>query len=284
MKIGVTGATGQLGRIIIEKLKEKTLADTILALVRSTQKASDLGVEAREFDYDQPGLLAGALKGIDKLLLISGNEVGKRFPQHANVIEAAKKAGVKLIAYTSLLRADTSTIGLAPEHLETEKAILRSGIPSILLRHGWYTENYTASLANVVSGGVLYGASGNGRISSAARTDYAEADVVALTTAGNEGRIFELAGDEPFTMSDLAKVISQVSGKDIQYKNLSVAEFTAILVKSGLPEGAAQFYAGVHVSTEKGDLFDNDHQLSRLIGRPTTPLSEVIKKALSKAK
>ena len=222
-----------------------------MALVRVPQKAADLGVEAREFDYNQPDKLAGSLKGIDKLLLISGNEIGKRAEQHANVIEAAKKAGVKMIAYTSLLHADKSTLVLAPEHLETEKRLANSGIPFVILRHGWYTENYMSSLSDVVSYGSLPGSSGNGKISSATRADFADADVAVLTTNGHEGKTYELAGDEAFTMSDMATNISRVSGKTIQYTNLPVEEYTRTLVKAGLPEGAAQFYAGTHVSTEK---------------------------------
>jgi NAD(P)H dehydrogenase (quinone) len=282
MKIGITGANGQLGRIVIEKLKEKVDSNSIVALVRTPQKAVGLGVETREFDYNQPGKLAGSLKGIDKLLLISSNELGKRAEQHANVIEAAKKAGVKLIAYTSLLRADRSTLVLAPEHLETEKKLANSGIPFVILRHGWYTENYMASLADVVSYGVLTGSSGNGRISSATRADFADADVVVLTTDGHEGKTYELAGDEAYTMSDMASVISHISGKNIQYSNLPVEEYTRVLIKAGLPEGAAQFYAGTHVSTEKGDLFDDGHQLSKITGKATTPLSTVIADTLSK--
>jgi NAD(P)H dehydrogenase (quinone) len=283
MKIGVTGATGQLGRIVIEKLKEKNSAGNVVALVRSPEKASHLGVEVRVFDYDNPETMVESLKGIDKLLLISGNEIGKRAEQHLNVIESAIKAGVKLIAYTSLLRADTSSLVLAQEHLATENALIRSGIPFIILRHGWYTENYMAALSHVVSSGVLIGSSGNGKISSASRADYAEADVAVLTTDGHIGKVYELAGDVSFTMSDLAKVITEVSGKNVQYKNLTVNEYAEALVQSGMPEGLAQFFAGTHVSTEKGDLFDDGHQLSSLIGRQTTPLSTEIEMTLSKA-
>lgn len=283
MKIGVTGATGQLGRIVIEKLKKKTAAENIVALVRSPQKAAGFGVEVREFDYTKPELLVPALKGIDKLLLISASDIGKRTEQHNNVIEAAKKAGMKFIAYTSLLRADTSTISLAGEHAETEKLLKKSGIPFTLLRHGWYTENYTASLPVVIDQEVLYGSSGEGKISSATRNDFAEADATVVTTEGHEGKVYELAGDESFTMSDFAAEVSRQTGKNISYKNLPVKEYAKALMKAGLPEGAAQFYAGTHVSTEKGDLFDDSHQLSKLIGRPTTPLAEVISDALAQA-
>lgn len=279
MKIGITGATGQLGRIVVEKLKEKIAIENIVALVRSPEKAADMGVEARAFDYEKPDV--SAMKGIDKLLLISGNEIGKRLEQHTNVIEAAKKAGVKLIVYTSLLRTDASTIVLAGEHLGTEQILKKSGIPYVLLRNGWYTENYTGSLADIVAGGVLYGSSGAGKISSATRADFAEAAVAVLTTEGHAGKVYELAGDEAYTMSYFAAEIAKLSGKNISYKNLQVDEYVAVLVSAGMPEGWAQFYGGTHVSTEKGDLFDDGHQLSKLIGRPTTPLYKVIAETLS---
>ena len=281
MKIGITGATGQLGRIVVEKLKGKTAAEHIVALVRSPEKAADLGVETRVFDYEKPSV--EALKGIDKLLLISGNEIGKRLEQHTKVIEVAKQAGVKLIVYTSLLRTDVSTISLAGEHLGTERILEKSGIPYVLLRNGWYTENYTGSITDIVSSGVLYGSSGEGKISSATRADFAEAAVAVLTTEGQAGKVYELAGDEAYTMSDFAAEIAKASGKNVLYKNLPVEDYVAVLVSAGLPEGWAQFYGGTSASTEKNDLFDDGHQLSKLIRRPTTPLSQVVAEALSKA-
>lgn len=281
MKIGITGATGQLGVLVVNKLKEKVAAENIVALVRSPQKAASLGVEAREADYNQPETLEKAFQGIDKLLLISGNEIGQRLSQHTNIINAAKKAGVKLIAYTSLLHADTSTLSLAEEHLGTEAALKASGVPYVLLRNGWYTENYTGSIGGVLAGGALLGSSGDGKISSATRADFAEAAVAVLTGEGQEGKVYELAGDEAYTMSDMAAEISKQTGKNIPYKNLPVAEYAAALIRVGLPEGVAHFLAGTHVSTEKGDLFDDGHQLSKLIGRPTTSLADAVKAALA---
>jgi NAD(P)H dehydrogenase (quinone) len=280
MKIGVTGATGHLGRIVVEKLKEKVTSDSIVALVRSPQKASDLGVEAREFDYTRPESLANALKGIDNLLLISGNEIGQRAIQHKNVIDAAKKAGVKWIVYTSLLHADTSSLSLADEHCITEAALKESGIQYTLLRNGWYTENYTGSVQGALAGGAFTGSAGDGKISSAPRADYAEAAVAVLTGGGHHGKIYELSGDESYTLTDLAAELSRQSGKNIPYKNLPENEYADLLKSFGVPEGFACAIAGWDTSASKGDLFDNSRQLSKLIGRPTTSLASVVKDAL----
>ncbi|HYG15168.1 MAG TPA: SDR family oxidoreductase [Bacteroidia bacterium] len=283
MKIAVTGATGQLGRIVIEKLKEKIDAGSIVALVRSSQKAADLGVEIREADYDMPELLGGALQGVDVLVLISGSEVGKRILQHTNVIEAAQKAGVKRIVYTSLLHADRSSLVLAGEHIATETLLKNAGIPFTILRNGWYSENYAGSVTGGLAAGAIMGSAGDGKISSASRKDYAEAIVAVVTTDGHQNKVYELAGDEAFTMADLAAEISKQSGKDIAYTNLPLEEYASMLVKAGLPEGIAQMYAGIDVSTSKGDLFDDSHQLSKLIGHPTTPLKDVVAQMLKGA-
>ncbi len=283
MKTGVTGATGQLGRIAIEKLLERVSSGSIVALVRSPKKAADLGVEARAFDYNKPDKLAMALKGIDNLLLISANEIGQRATQHKNVIEAAKKAGVKWIVYTSILHADTSTLSLAGEHLATEEALKESGLQYTLLRNGWYTENYTGSVHGAIAGGAFMGSAGNGKISSAARADFAEAAAEVLAGQNHQGKIYELAGDEAYTLTDLAAEISRQTGKDIPYKNLPENEYAGILKSFGLPEEYAKAIAGWDISASKGDLFDNTHQLSKLIGRPTTLLSKAVEIALTKS-
>jgi len=280
MKIAVTGATGQLGRLVVNKLKDKVSPENIVALVRSPQKAADLGVEARESDYNQPESLDTVLEGVNTLLLISGSEVGKRATQHSNVIEAAKKAGVQWIVYTSLLHADTSSLSLAVEHRATEAALQEAGIPFTLLRNGWYTENYTGSIPGAMASGAFIGSAGEGKISAAARADFADAAVAVLTSAGHEGKIYELAGDDSFTLSDLAAEISRQTGKDITYKNLPEAEYAALLTSFGLPEELAQAIAGWDVAASNSALFDEGRQLSALIGRPTTPLSEVVATAL----
>lgn len=281
MKTAITGATGQLGQLVVEKLKTKGIGNNLIALVRNTDKAKDLGIEAREFDYNSPQKLAEALKGVDHLLLISGNEIGQRAKQHANVISAAKTAGVKWIVYTSILHADTSSLSLAPEHLETENMLKASGIAYTILRNGWYTENYTGSIKGAVNAGAFIGSAGNGKIASAAREDFAEAAAVVLTSQGQEGKVYELAGDDSYTLSDLAAEISRQTGKNIPYNNLPEADYGNILKSFGLPEGIAAAIASWDTGASKNDLYNNAKQLSALIGRPTTPLADVVKRSLA---
>lgn len=281
MKIGVTGATGQVGRLVVEKLKEKVSSESIVALVRTPEKAADLGVEARAFNYAQPENLADSLVGIDKLLLISGNEIGQRLPQHIAVIQAAKQAGVKHIVYTSILHADTSVLGLAGEHLATETAIKASGLAYTILRNGWYTENYTGSAKGAIDAGTFIGCAGDGKIASAARVDYAEAAAIVLAGAGHENKIYELAGDTAYTLIELAAEISSQTKKTIPYNNLTEAQYADILKSFGLPEGIAQMLADSDTGASKGGLFDDTKQLSALIGRPTTPLATVVADAIA---
>ncbi|GKW13007.1 NAD(P)-dependent oxidoreductase [Pectobacterium carotovorum subsp. carotovorum] len=281
--IAITGASGQLGRLVIAQLLEKVPASDIVALVRDVNKVADLsalGVQVKAADYNQPEALASALQGVDKVLLISSSEVGQRAAQHRNVIEAAAKAGVKLLAYTSLLHADKSPLALAEEHRQTEALLKDSGLPYVLLRNGWYTENYAASIPAALEHGVFIGSAGEGKITSATREDFAAAAVAVLTKEGQAGKVYELAGDEPYTLAELAAEISKQSGKSIGYQNLSEAEFTAALVSAGLPDVFAQIIADSDVGASKGGLFDGGKQLSQLIGRSTTPLSAVVKATL----
>ena len=280
MKIGVTGASGQLGNLVVTLLKEKVSSEDIIALVRKPEKAASLGVEARQFDYDKAENMIKSLEGIDRLLLISGSEVGQRARQHNNVINAAKNAGVKWIVYTSLLHADTSSLSLAEEHLATEKAIKDSGIDYTILRNGWYSENYTGSVPGAVTGGAFVGSAGNGKISSAARVDFAGAAVAVLTSEGHRGKTYELAGDTFYTLNDLAAEISRQTGKSIPYSNLPESEYANILKSFGLPEFYAQAIASWDTGASKGDLFDNGQKLSALIGRPTTPIANSVTEAL----
>ncbi|HLP05074.1 MAG TPA: SDR family oxidoreductase [Paludibacter sp.] len=281
MKIGVTGATGQLGRLVVGKLKQKVAAETIVALVRNTEKAADMGVEARAFDYTKPESLVASLKGIDKLLLISGNEIGQRLPQHKAVVEAAKQAGIKLITYTSILHADTSPLSLAVEHLATEVAIKASGLVYAILRNGWYTENYTGSAKAAIGAGAFIGCAGTGKIASAARVDFAEAAAAVLASEGHENKTYELAGDEAYTLEELAAEISLQTGKTIPYNNLTETEYAGILKNFGLPESIAQMLADSDTGVANGVLFDDSKVLSKLIGRPTTPLSKVVSDAIA---
>lgn len=280
MTIAVTGATGQLGRIVITKLKEKVAAADIVALVRSPDKAADLGVTARATDYGKPETLDAALSGVDTLLLISSSEIGQRLVQHQNVIGATKKAGVKKIVYTSVLHADTSPLGLAEEHRQTEAAIQTSGIAYTLLRNGWYSENYKGAIGGALASGTLIGSAGEGRISAATRLDYAEAAVAVLTDDGHDGRTYELAGDNAWTLADLAAEVSKQSGRSIPYKDLPEADYAAALVGNGVPQAVAAMLAGADIATAQGALFDNGRELSSLIGRPTTPLAVAVAEAL----
>lgn len=280
MKIAVTGSTGQLGSIVVEQLKKRVANENIVALARNIEKASALGVETCEFDYSKPETLLDSLKGIDRLVLISGSELGQRVQQHANVINAAKKAGVKWIVYTSLLHVNDTTLNLAGEHIETEKALKESGIEYTLLRNGWYSENYTVSVPGAIGGGAFLGSAANGKISSAARADYAEAAAIVIADENNKGKTYELAGDEFYTLSDLAAEISKQTGKDIPYNNLPEAEYANILKNIGLPEDFADALANWDVSASKNDLFDNSHQLSKILGRPTTSIAASVKIAL----
>ena len=279
MKIAITGATGQLGQLVIQSLLKNTATANIVALVRNKSKAADLkakGIELRFFDYDTPATLASALSGIDKLLLISANEVGRRTPQHKAVIDAAQQAGVPYIAYTSLLNADHSTLGLAQEHRETESLIKASGLQYTFLRNNWYSENYLAGVTHTVEIGTLYGAAGEGKISSAARADYAEAAAKVLTTSGHENKTYELAGSTSFTLADLASDIADVSGKEIIYQNLSAEDYTQALTQAGLPAGLVDIIVDADIQTEKGAMFSDSKDLEQLIGHPTTAIKEQV--------
>jgi NAD(P)H dehydrogenase (quinone) len=280
MKIGVTGATGQLGKLVVEQLRKRVGKDSVIALVRNPEKAKDLEVEIRMFDYNKPEVLTEQLKGIDRLLLISSNEIGQRARQHKNVIDAAKKTGIKWIVYTSLLHANSTTLNLAGEHLETEKLLKNSGVDYTILRNGWYTENYTGSIGGALAGGAFIGSGGSGKISSAARVDFAEAAATVLLDEKHKGKVFELAGDEAYTLSDLAAEISKQTGKTIPYRDLPEAEYAKILESFDIPKDFAKAIASWDVSVAKGDLYDDSQQLSKIIGRPTTPLAESVRLAL----
>ncbi|QRV22282.1 SDR family oxidoreductase [Marinomonas foliarum] len=278
----VTGASGQLGRLVIDSLLEKTAASNIVAAVRSPEKVADLaekGVQVRQANYTDQDSLVAAMQGVKKVLLISSSEVGQRAEQHQNVINAAKQADVALIAYTSILKADTSPLILAQEHVATEKMLADSGVPHVLLRNGWYSENYTMSVEAALEHGVV-GCAGDGKLSTASRADYAEAAATVLLQDGQAGKVYELAGDNAFTLSEYAEAISKVTGKTVSYQNVPEAEYTKILVGVGLPEGFAAVLADSEAGAAKGGLLSDSKALSALIGRPTTSIEDSIKAAL----
>jgi NAD(P)H dehydrogenase (quinone) len=279
----ITGASGQLGRLVIEQLLEKVSPNEVVALVRDPAKMADLsaqGVQVRKVDYNQPEIWPQALEGVDKLLLISSSEVGQRVPQHRNVIEAAAAANIGLLAYTSILHADTSPLGLAAEHRQTETLIKASGLPSVILRNAWYTENYTAGIPSALQHGVMLGSAGDGRIASAARADYAAAAVTLLLSEDQAGKVYELAGDSAYTLAEFATEVSRQSGQEIAYQNLPQGDYRAALASAGLPEPLADLLADSDAGASQGGLFDDSHQLSHLIGRPTTPMAKSIEAAL----
>jgi len=281
--IAITGATGQLGQLVVTALAKKVPPKDIVAIVRNPGKAAGLqamGVHVRQGDYTQPGQWDAALAGVDKLLLIAASDIGQRATQHATVIEAAKRAGIKLLAFTSLLHADTSSIGLAPEYRETEAAIRASGVPAVLLRNGWYIENQLAGLPAALSMGSVYGCAGDGRFASATRQDFAEAAVAVLVAEGQAGKVYELAGDTAYTLTEFAAEVSKQTGKTVGYVNLSEADFKQALMGAGLPAAVAELLANADTAAAKGDVFDDSRQLSQLIGRPTTPLAAALKAAL----
>lgn len=279
----VTGATGQLGRLVIEQLLKTEAPESIIAAVRSPEKAADLaekGVQVRAMDYTNPASIQTALKGAEKVLLISSSEVGQRFPQHKNVIDAAKAEGVSLLAYTSILNATESKLGLAAEHVQTEAALAESGLPHVLLRNGWYTENYLASIPPALEFGAFIGSAKEGRIASAGRIDYAAAAAKVLTTEGHAGKTYELAGDESYTLTELVAELNRQTGKSVIYQDMPQADFAAALKGAGLPDGLADLLADSDAAAAEGGLFDNSKTMSQLIGRPTTSLATLMAETL----
>jgi NAD(P)H dehydrogenase (quinone) len=281
--ITVTGATGHLGRHVIEGLLARVPASQIVAVVRDPGKAAEIaarGVNVRRGDYDQPASLGDALAGAEKLLFISGNADGaQRIPQHAALVAAAKRAGVKLVAYTSITFGERSPMKLAGSHIATEKLIRDAGLPFVFLRDNWYFENYTARMGQILEHGLI-GSAGDGRIAGAARADFAAAAVAVLTGEGHAGQVYELGGDTPFTMRELAAEIARQSGKPVTYTDLPPEAYRAALVSFGLPEPYADALADSDVAIKGGALDERSGTLRRLIGRPTTTLAEAVAAAL----
>jgi len=277
--IAVTAASGKLGNLVLERLLKVVPASEIVAIARSPEKLAQFqarGVKVRRGDYSALGTLGPSLAGVKRLLLISGMDLGQRVAQHRAVIEAAEAAGVELIVYTSLLRADVSALPIAEEHRATEKLLRASKVPSVLLRNGWYIENYTERLAMNLARGAFFGAARDGQIAAAARADFADAAVTALTTEGHVGETYELAGDQPFTMTDLAKAVSEWAERTISYSDLPAAEYRTALEKAGVPIAFVDIAVGTDLAIARGDLNSASRDLHILIGRDTTTLREVL--------
>ncbi|WP_097990413.1 NmrA family NAD(P)-binding protein [Streptomyces sp. f51] len=286
MSIVVTGATGALGRLVVDALLAEVPAGEVVAVVRDKEKAAALaarGVELRIADYSAPETLAGAFRSGDRVLLISGSEVGRRVAQHAAVIDAAKAAGVAQLAYTGILGGPDADFALADEHKATEQLILDSGLPYTFLRNGWYTENYTANLAPVLEHRAVVANAGEGRIASATRADYAAAAAAVLIGDGHLNTAYELSGDTAWSLAEYAAVISGLTGEAIAYNNVPAATHQEILVGAGLPEGFAAILVDVDEAIGRGRLAGTSGDLARLIGRPTTPLAETVRAALPAA-
>ncbi|SKC39048.1 SDR family oxidoreductase [Okibacterium fritillariae] len=284
MTIVVTGATGHLGKSIVEHLVARGVAPAdIVAGGRSTEKLqalADSGVRTAVIDYIRPDTLTEALTDADTLILVSGSEVGQRVEQHRNAIDAAVAAGVKHLVYTSAPKADTSELVLAPEHKATEELIRASGIPATILRNGWYTENYVGALQQADATGVLLTSAGGGLVSSASRTDYAEAAAVVVAEDGHAGSVYELSGDVAWNQQQLADTFAEILGKPVELKSVSSEEHLAILKDAGLDEGTAGFVVALDANTRDGLLGETSGDLSRLIGHPTTPLIDGLRAAL----
>ncbi len=281
--IMVTGANGKLGRLVIQNLLEHVPAAEITALVRTPEKAADLaalGLDVRIADYHQPETLVRALAGVTRVLLISSNDLHERVQQHRHVTDAAQKAGATLLAYTSILRADTSTLALAADHKATESYIRSTGLPFTFLRNGWYLENQTEALAPALAHGAILGAAGEGRFAAAARADYAGAAAAVLLSNGHENKIYELGGNQPYTLSELAAEVSRQAGKAVVYQNLPEAEYAKALAGFGLPAALAAAIADADAGASREELDHAGDDLRKLLGRPITTLEEAVHTAL----
>jgi NAD(P)H dehydrogenase (quinone) len=282
MTILVTAASGQLGRLVLDSLLARGVAPAEVRAGARTPEAlaeyGERGVDVVRLDYDDPATVAAAVKGVDRVLLVSGTEMGRRVDQHRSVIDAAASEGVQHLVYTSAPRADDTTLVLAPEHHATEELVRASGVPFTILRNNWYAENYAQDLATARETGAFVTSAGEGRVASAARADYAEAAAVVLTGSGHEGEVYELAGDEAWTFDVLAAALSEVLGRDVELRQVSSDERVAILQGVGLDEGTAGFVAALDGNIRDGDLAFTDGTLSRLIGRPTTPLAAALRR------
>jgi len=285
MTILVTGASGHLGRLVVESLLNRGVAaENIVAGARNPERIADLaarGIHTVALDYTDTASIDAALEGVDHVLLVSSSEVGQRAAQHSNVITAAVKAGVEHLVYTSAPAATTSALILAPEHKATEEAIVASGIPATILRNGWYSENYAGNVAQASATGELVASVGDGRVASASRKDFAEAAAVVLSEPGHVGKIYELSGDVAWDYTELASVLSTISGVDVAYRAVTPDEHAAILSAAGLDEGTIGFVVGLDANTRDGLLGVTTGDLSRLIGRPTTPLAEGLAAAVA---
>jgi NAD(P)H dehydrogenase (quinone) len=285
MSTVVTGATGKLGGLVVDALLERGIpANQIVAGGRNADRLKELqarGVRTARIDLNDRDSLRRAFRGADKLLLVSGTETGQRVRQHRNAISAANDAGVGLVAYTSIVRADSTTLILAAEHRATEDMLRESQLPFVFLRHSWYMENYTSQIPVYLRQRAILGCADDGRVSAATHADLAGAAAAVLTSEGLDHAVYELGGDDAFTMSELAAEISTQTGQTVQYQDFSVDAYTKLLVRGGVPPADAALIADGDRGVAAGELLVETGDLSRLIGRPTERLSEAIADTLA---
>lgn len=280
MSFAITGATGGLGRRVVESLLERGVrADEIVAGGRDAARLAELdalGVRTATVDYDQPSTIAAALAGVDSVLLVSGNEPGARVAQHAAVIDAAVAAGVSRFAYTSILRADTTTNVLAPDHVATEALIASSGLTATILRNGWYSDGYVARVRDGIRDGRIPAAAGDGTVASAPRDEFGEAAAAALLDPAAAGRVFELCGDDDWGFDDLAAIASLHAGTAVVYDALTPEARHAQLIDAGVAEALAGFLVRLETDIADGVLAGGPRDLSALLGRATTPIAQTV--------
>jgi NAD(P)H dehydrogenase (quinone) len=282
MSTVITGASGHLGRLVVEQLLAAgTPPAQIVATGRDVDKLADLarnGVTVRRADFADPSTLDDAFVGADAMLLVSTTTVGERFDNARNAIDAAARAGVSRIVYTSIVNASTAQMTLADAHRRTEDYLRDSGSAFVILRNGWYLENYTEQLPMIIQYHALLGSAHDGLVSAASRRDYAAAAAAVLTQDGHLGATYELGGT-PFTLTELAATISDVLGTHIAYQDMSVADYTGVLTAAGLPPEMAAAVADADAGLARGELFTASDDLVKLIGRPATTAHEAVQNA-----
>lgn len=284
----VTGASGQLGRLVLDSLLASGKSPaSIIATTRDTAKLADYaakGVIVRLADFDDAASLDAAFAGADKVLIISTDALdqpGKRLAQHKAAVAAAKEAGAKHILYTSMPQPDDSLVTFAPDHLGTEEAIKATGIPYTILRDGWYAENLFMSLPHALETGSWYTSTGEGRIAHITRADTAAAIAGAVLKAGNESKTYTLTGTKSRTAEEIAAIVSAATGKPLKVVHVTDAQLAEGLKAAGLPEGFIPTIVSFDANTREGKIASVTSDAETLSGRKPTSFEDFV--AASKA-